>query len=621
MKSITKKMLAATLSVSLLLPSALSVSAHTLDERATVSTPAADLRVTLDRLLAEHAMLAVIAMQKGIDGAADFGAAAGALGENTDDLSAAMASVYGKDAGEAFKGLWAAHIGFFVDYVKATAANDQEARSATLAKLDNYRTDFSTFLAGANPNLEASALANGLQMHVNQLVWAFDSYVGKDYDKAYDSIHEAYTHMFHTGAALSHAIVAQFPKQFHGTNTSTPAADLRVTLNQLLAEHALLAVVAMQKGIDGSADFGAAAGSLGENTDALSAAIASVYGQDAGEAFKGLWTAHIGFFVDYVKATGANDQEAKDAALAKLDNYRTDFSTFLAGANPNLEASALAEGLQMHVNQLVGAFDSYVAKDYDNAYDRIHEAYTHMFHTGDALAGAIVEQFPQKFENPSSSIMVGLKIGSKQLKVNDKSVALDVAPFLRNDHTFVSLRALSEAIGAEVTWEPKTKTVWVKTGNDVATFFIDKDYMELNGMRKEVGTRVFIKEVRTQVPLRFIAELLGWNVTWGEEDQSITLKKQTAASMNMDTHAMEMVTVNISDFAFSPNEIKVKKGTMISFKNTDTVIHTVTADNGSFDTGNIEPGSSRTITLNQVGEFTYYCIPHPFMKGKIIVTE
>jgi hypothetical protein len=393
-----KKLIVLVLSLVLLLPATfVQAEGH--------ATPAADLRVAVDRLLGEHALLAIIAMQKGIDGSEDFEAIAGALGKNTDDLTAAIASVYGEDAGKAFNGLWNSHIGFFVDYVKATGAKDEEARKAALSKLDNYRQDFANFMASANPNLNADDIAKGLQMHVNQLVTAFDSYAAGDYKKAYKNLRSAYAHMFGTGDLLSWAIVAQFPDKFDNTATATPAADLRVALDRLLGEHAMLAVLAMQKGIDGKADFEAAAGALGENTADLTAAIESVYGKEAGKAFNGLWSGHIGFFVDYVKATAANDQTAREEALDKLDNYRNDFSQFLAGANPNLEASALADGLQMHVNQLVGAFDSYVAKDYETTYTNVREAYAHMFMTGDALSDAIIKQFPDQFASQMPSDM------------------------------------------------------------------------------------------------------------------------------------------------------------------------------------------------------------------------
>lgn len=366
-----------------------------------VSTPASDLRATLDMYLSEHAFLAVVAMQKGIDGAEDFEAAAASLNNNTDDLSGAIASVYSDEAGEQFRGMWEDHIGFFVDYVTATAEEDEEGREAALAELDNYKAEFAQFLEGAtDERLEAGALAEGLQMHVDQLVWAFDQYNEGDFDSAYENVREGMHHMFGVGKGLSTAIGDQFSDDFDGTQADTPAADLRADLNHLLSEHAALAALAMQKGIDGAEDFEATAGSLNNNTEDLSATIASVYGDDAGEAFQDQWSEHIDFFVNYVVATAEEDEAGQQEALDNLDGYRVTFAEFLETATEErLDASDLADGFQMHVDQLVGAFDSYVEGDYETAYENIREAYAHMFGVGEGLSGAIVDQFPENFES------------------------------------------------------------------------------------------------------------------------------------------------------------------------------------------------------------------------------
>lgn len=314
---------------------------------------------------------------------------------------------------------------------------------------------------------------------------------------------------------------------------TSSSADLRVALDRLLGEHALLAVVAMQKGIDGAADFNDAAGALLANADDLAAAIGSVYGDEAAKAFDGLWKQHIGFFVDYVVATGKKDEAGRKAALDELAGYKEDFAAFLSGAT-GIEASALAEGLQMHVNQLVSAFDSYVAKDYTTTYASVRSAYAHMFMTGDALSGAIVAKFPEAFGGKKSNdtmsetsvtIVTTLKVGSKQIDINGTKAMLDVAPFIKEGHTFISLRNLSEAVGATVTWNAKTRTVWVIAGQVKAAFWIGSDQMELNGVKKDVGARLFIKDGRTQVPLRFIAELLDWKVDYNNAESTIKLTK------------------------------------------------------------------------------------------------
>ena len=410
-----KSFLAVPLSAALLIPAA-GVSAHGHEDHSKmassgnmsldVSSPASDLRATLDQLLSEHAYLAVVAMQKGIDGADDFDQAAGALNQNADDLSAAVGSVYGDEGGEAFKEIWKSHIGYFVDYVKATGAEDEEAKQKALDDLDSYRVEQAAFLDKATEGrLKAADLERGLKVHVTQLLTSFDSYVAGDYDATYSNLRKAIEHMYMVGEGLSGAIVDQYPDKFENTEVDTPATDLRAGLNHNFSEHAALAILAMQKGIEGAKDFDAAAGALSENTDDLTASIGSVYGSDAAKEFKKIWSSHIGYFVDYVKATGAEDEDARDMAVKELDEYRVEQAAFLdAATEGRLKSKDLEEGLKMHVDQLLLAFNSYNEKDYDKTYPAIREAYGHMYGVGEGTATAIVDQFPDKFQGTPASM-------------------------------------------------------------------------------------------------------------------------------------------------------------------------------------------------------------------------
>ncbi|AEI42073.1 copper amine oxidase N-terminal domain-containing protein [Paenibacillus mucilaginosus] len=531
MKTLSAKVLPLALSLALTLPVAAAslpyitnvASAHTLS----VNSPASDLRATVDRLLGEHALLAILAMQKGIDGAADFNDAAAALDKNSDELSDAIGSVYGKEAGDQFRVLWKKHIPFFVDYVKATAANDEAGRKTAVDELVEYAGEFGAFLESANPNFKQADIVASLKGHVSTLITAFDKYNAKDYTAAYASVREAYGHMFMTGDYLASGIAKQYPDQFNWSGTSQKASDLRIAVDRLLAEHGFLAALTMQKGLDGAPDFAAAAAALDQNSDELSDAIGSVYGKEAGDQFRVLWKKHIGFFVDYVTAAAKMDEAGRKEAIDELTEYAGEFAAFLAGANPNLSKDSLAKELDNHVGHLQKAFDSYAAKDYASAYSSLRTAYSHMYMTGDSLSGAIVTQFNEKFHDAgmAASPKVWMKIGGSELMIDDKTVVMDTAPYMSGTHTYIPLRYLAEAIGAEVKWEEAARTIRVMTGGNTATFWIDKDYMELNGEPQAIGSPVMMKDGRTQVPLRFITELLGWDVKWNESDWSITLTK------------------------------------------------------------------------------------------------
>ena len=75
-----------------------------------------------------------------------------------------------------------------------------------------------------------------------------------------------------------------------------------------------------------------------------------------------------------------------------------------------------------------------------------------------------------------------------------------------------------------------------------------------------------------------------------------------------------------SDEAFVPPEISVSsEGNIVSWINDDSIEHTVTADDGSFDSGPISPGYTFDNTFDSLGDFGYHCSIHPFMTGVVIV--
>ncbi len=77
--------------------------------------------------------------------------------------------------------------------------------------------------------------------------------------------------------------------------------------------------------------------------------------------------------------------------------------------------------------------------------------------------------------------------------------------------------------------------------------------------------------------------------------------------------------VAIKDFSFQPASISVAVGSTVTWTNNDTTGHTVTADDGSFDSGTVAPGASFGHTFDTAGTFTYHCNIHPSMTATITV--
>ena len=79
------------------------------------------------------------------------------------------------------------------------------------------------------------------------------------------------------------------------------------------------------------------------------------------------------------------------------------------------------------------------------------------------------------------------------------------------------------------------------------------------------------------------------------------------------------VVVNIDGSAFSPEVAIVKVGGEVVWKNKDAAPHTVTADDGSFDSGSLAQGAEYRRKFTSAGIIKYSCDIHAYMSGRIEV--
>jgi plastocyanin len=71
---------------------------------------------------------------------------------------------------------------------------------------------------------------------------------------------------------------------------------------------------------------------------------------------------------------------------------------------------------------------------------------------------------------------------------------------------------------------------------------------------------------------------------------------------------------------FDPQTVTVAAGATVKFTNSGAETHTVTADDGSFDAGTVDPGQTVTLKFDHAGSFGYHCSLHPWMTGTVKVT-
>jgi len=85
--------------------------------------------------------------------------------------------------------------------------------------------------------------------------------------------------------------------------------------------------------------------------------------------------------------------------------------------------------------------------------------------------------------------------------------------------------------------------------------------------------------------------------------------------------AVRSEKVEIADFAYDPDPVTIEAGGKVIWQNEDSVPHTATAEDGSFDTGTIEEGKLKSENFKQPGTYEYVCSIHPQMHGTVEVVE
>ena len=108
---------------------------------------------------------------------------------------------------------------------------------------------------------------------------------------------------------------------------------------------------------------------------------------------------------------------------------------------------------------------------------------------------------------------------------------------------------------------------------------------------------------------------------WGFEfTVPITLSRYFGSGGGADvTITADTARVAIRDFEFAITRLVIRPGTTVVWVNEGNVAHTSTADSGAWNSPMLSNGESYSRVFNDVGEFSYYCAPHPFMRAAIVV--
>jgi len=144
----------------------------------------------------------------------DAGAAATRLLKNQEDIGKAVATYYGKDAGDKLTALLKEHIQIAVDLIKAAKVNDKAKFADADHKWDRNAEDIAEFLSKANPNWPKATLSDMMKMHLMTTKTEVTARLNRQWDddvKAFDAV---YDHILKMSDTLSDGIIKQFPNKF-----------------------------------------------------------------------------------------------------------------------------------------------------------------------------------------------------------------------------------------------------------------------------------------------------------------------------------------------------------------------------------------------------------------------
>lgn len=137
---------------------------------------------------------------------------------------------------------------------------------------------------------------------------------------------------------------------------------------------------------------------------------------------------------------------------------------------------------------------------------------------------------------------------------NGKQVSSDAPPFIdKNSRTMVPLRLIAEKMGAYVDWSMGTQIITIKNNGTLITLAIGSKQAVVDGKNVALDTQPVIRNSRTMIPLRFVGEHLGADVSWNIKEQAVYITMGDGGdggdNENPGETVKEEIVVNVSSYA------------------------------------------------------------------------
>jgi len=473
-----------------------------------------------------------------------------------------------------------------------------------------------------------------------------------------------------TGSMPPHTPAEASPVEGHIAGLAS-SSDLREVLDLLLSEHVLLEASASGAILTlNQAGYTAAANALEANAADLAAVLGSIYGLKAAEGFLPIWEKHTGYGVSYTTAQAAHDPARHDEAIQSLLASPAELGATFHAIEPNLPGDMVSSLFETHVTSMKQIIDLQAANDPVSVYATLRDARTHMRSIAREFTVGIAARFPDRFPDEAGdgpaelrstltlllSEHIYLAAAATKAALKGKQAEFDAAAGVMELNAIDLAAAVGSTYGQEA--QEAFLPLWRGHVGFAAEYTNSLVKNDIPGQRKALESLLaypqalgtFFNSINPNLPvdavagmeedhIRSLIEIIdSQNV--GNEAAAFSLLRHAYAhtgamagllaegtlnsSLTGTLQAGMVKQVEISVFAFVPNEIEVPVGTTIIWTNRDETVHTVTVgsvgDAGDdFDSAPFGTGESFAYLFSKPGEYPYFCRVHPEMVGLVRV--
>ena len=152
-----------------------------------------------------------------------------------------------------------------------------------------------------------------------------------------------------------------------------------------------------------------------------------------------------------------------------------------------------------------------------------------------------VEEYQKVYDREKLRIFV---------RLDGEDLSMDTAPQVTAQRVMVPIRAIAEALGADVTWEEGTNAIILERAGSTVTMTIGKTAATVNGKRVEMDVAPYADGNRTYVPARYISEFFGQTVSWDGENNRVEIAEDKTAWKKAETETLVLPMGALLGFAW-----------------------------------------------------------------------